>query len=186
MSIDCFCYTIVGQPCSNDRTILEHPVNRALSKQMISIRPLLIWMRRLATWDGVLPVFMWAIPVFVTKLFPDQHWPSEILGVVLPVAGCIVRFFIGVQMIRRNLCHRSIQPFQIAAFGIGIFALLIIDSLVIDFHNMPPNPPNNAFDAGRKLGMFCGFFGTYFFCMAIAMFPGSSRSTMSRAANGKT
>lgn len=128
------------------------------------------WLLRLAAWDGMLPAVVWSLPLVALQLLPGRRGPVEILGVVLPITAFLIRFFVGVRVIRSNRCGRILRGFQGVSLWAGLFLLLIIDTLQILRLVMPPG----AFKDRESLIGLLVFYSVYILCMAFAMYPGRS------------
>jgi len=128
------------------------------------------WLYRLLTWDGILPVFVLALPSFIEWLLPNNRGAIEIAAVVLPIAAFLIRATVGRRHIAANQCSPVFRGRQYAAFYLGIFMFVLMDCVLILTHVMP----RGAFGPGDYM-IFAIFIGTYMFLMAVAMYPGRAQ-----------
>jgi hypothetical protein len=127
------------------------------------------WLLKLIAWDGALPIFIILVPTFVDLLFPNRRGAIEAAAVMVPIAAFFLRFFVGKRHINSNRCGRVIRKLQLVALCIGIFVLLMIDSLLILAHEMNRKA---MFVAGADLIPLSIPFAIYLTLMAIALYPG--------------
>lgn len=128
---------------------------------------LLEWLRGLVVLDGALPLAVWCLPRLVTRLLPGERWPIEVLGVALPIAAFIARFFAGIRVVRGQGGHRAIQVARGILLFVGIFFLLVIDTAMILRLVMPAG----AFRQRGDLIGFAALYAAYVVAMALATFP---------------
>ena len=127
------------------------------------------WLTRLTAYDGVLPLAIWLTPRFVALAFPNQRGLIEIIAIVLPVFGCLVRFYVGRRIIACNLCSKRVRWIQVVALSLGVVLLALVDCVIVLMYIMP----RDAFvqnDWGILLVLWC----FYFVLMAAAIYPGRS------------
>ncbi len=98
------------------------------------------------------------------------HWRGliEILAVVLPVVGCLLRFSLGRRLIAGNLCSVQARRGQFAALCIGLVLLAFIDCVIVLLYVMP----RGAFGQPGDWAILFTLWGIYFLFMAGAMYPG--------------
>lgn len=126
------------------------------------------WLRRVVTWDGLLPVVISLVPSVIEFLFPNGRGAIEITAVVLPIAGVLLRFQAGMHHISSNRCSSLVRGVQVAVFMVGILPLVLFDCFMILSHVMPAGGPMPAEDViGWSL-----LLTIYFGAMVIAMYPG--------------
>src|SRR5262245_48281882 len=94
------------------------------------------WLLKLIAWDGALPIFIILVPTIVDLLFPNPPGAISFAPVLIPIAAFFLRFYVGKRHIDSNRCSRAIRNLQLVALCIGIFVLLLIDSLLILSHEM--------------------------------------------------
>ena len=126
------------------------------------------WMARIVTYDGLLPVTVWLTPWLMAFVFPNRHGVIELLAVVLPVVGCLVRFALGRRMIASNLCSVQVRRGQFAALSLGLVLLALIDCVIVLLYVMP----RGAFGQPADWAVLVGLWFLYFAFMAVAMYPG--------------
>jgi hypothetical protein len=128
-----------------------------------------VWILRLVAWDGLLPCVVLLSPRLVEFLLPNRRGAIELTGVILPIAGFFFRVYVGRRHISSNHCSKGVRRFQLVGLGFGIFALFVIDAVVILAHVMP----RGALFAHRSdVIVWCIFAGVYLAAMAAAMYPG--------------
>jgi hypothetical protein len=123
------------------------------------------WFLRLITWDGLVPVFILLAPLAVGLSIPNNRGVMEVTAVALPIAAFFVRFGVGFRLIQTNNCAAEIRRLQVVAFVVGMFLLVLFDSILILGHLVP----NGVLFAGSYLIVLGG---PYLVAMAIALYPG--------------
>lgn len=126
------------------------------------------WVLRLFAWDGLLPVALVLVPWAIKFVLPNQRGPIEAAAVILPIVAFFVRLLGGLAHIAANHCSRGFRVVQRIVFCAGIFALVLIDAVLILAHIIPAAAfsPEDALIIG-------GVIGAYLVAMAIAMYPGA-------------
>ncbi len=127
------------------------------------------WWIRLVSWDGLLPLAVWYIPQCIEIFFPGRRGAIEIASLVVPVMAVLIRYYIGMELIRNNHCSKRFRIVQKAIFCIGILMLVMVDCVLILMHVMPKNPNGGNSD---DLILILSFFGVYLLIMGVAMYPG--------------
>ncbi len=126
------------------------------------------WSARVITYDGLLPLAVWLTPWFVALVVPNRRGVIEILAVLLPVMGCLIRFSLGRRLITGNLCSGQVRRCQFAALSLGLVLLALIDCVIVLLYVMP----RGAFGQPADWGILVGLWTVYFSLMAGAMYPG--------------
>ncbi len=127
------------------------------------------WLLRVIAWDGLLPVVVWGAPWAAQWLAPGDRGLMEILGVMLPLGALFVRYFIGARQIAANRCKPTVRRLQILALCLGIFMLVLIDSMMILSLEMPPGA---LFATTTDLIVWGVLYAVYILTMLVAMYPG--------------
>lgn len=135
------------------------------------------WVIRVVAYDGVLPLVIWLTPWLIAVTCPNQRGLLEATAVALPVAGCLVRFYLGRRLINQNYCRKQFRYFQFGFFVLGLVFLVIVDCVIVLLFLMPPGAFGQRGDWAGLFGLWC----IYFFLMVGAMYPG--RATVHGAAN---
>lgn len=126
------------------------------------------WLRRIVTWDGLLPIVMWLAPWGIEAVLPNRRGAIEIAAVVLPIVAVFLRFHAGMRQITSNRCAKFVRGVQIAVFVIGILPLVLFDCFMMLAHLMPAGGPMPAED----VIVWSVFLLIYLTAMTIAMYPG--------------
>jgi len=126
------------------------------------------WSARVITYDGLLPLAVWLTPWFVALVVPNRRGVIEILAILLPVVGCLIRFSLGRRLITGNLCSPQVRRCQFAALSLGLVLLALIDCVIVLLYVMP----RGAFGQSADWGILVGLWIVYFSLMAGAMYPG--------------
>lgn len=126
------------------------------------------WLTRVIAYDGMLPLMIWLTPWFAALAFPNQRALIEIIAVVVPVLGCLVRFRVGQRLIGCNLCGKQVRYVQFAALSLGLVLLALIDCVIVLMYLMPRDAFGQPADWGILLALWC----FYFVFMAAALYPG--------------
>ncbi|MCP4945079.1 MAG: hypothetical protein GY924_24275 [Planctomycetaceae bacterium] len=126
------------------------------------------WSARVITYDGLLPLAVWLTPWFVALVVPGRRGVIEILAILLPVVGCLIRFSLGRRLITGNLCSAQVRRCQFAALSLGLVLLALIDCVIVLLYVMP----RGAFGQPADWGILVGLWIVYFSLMAGAMYPG--------------
>jgi len=145
-------------------------------------RMLVIWLGRVGTYDGILPVLVWLAPWCVAFAFPGRRGVIEVLAILLPVVGFLVRYGIGRHLISRNACGDGMRRLQFVMLCLGLGLLAFIDCVIVLLNVMPKG-------ALRQPGdwmVFTGLASLYLGCMGFAMFPGWNRQKKWFGKNSKS
>jgi hypothetical protein len=94
------------------------------------------WLLRVITWDGVLPVCLFLIPLAAKFLFPIHGGVFAFLAVALPIAALFFRIRAGCHHIDANNCGPSFQKLQVWTLLFGSLILVILDALLIVAHEV--------------------------------------------------
>ncbi len=137
------------------------------------------WLLQVLAWDGLLPVVVWGGPWAVQVLAPAHRGLTEQLACLLPMGALFVRYVIGTRQVAANRCGPAMQQFQTMALGVGIFVLVVIDTMMILSLEMPPGA---LFATKTDLVVWGTLSSIYVVTMSIAMFPG--RNTGSETSPG--
>ena len=100
--------------------------------------------------------------------FPKRRGVVELLAIVLPVVGCLVRFSLGRRAIANNLCGVQVRRGQVAALSLGLVLLSLVDCVIVLLYVMPPD----AFGQPADWVILFGLWFLYFALMTAAMYPG--------------
>jgi hypothetical protein len=130
-----------------------------------------IWFGRIFTFDGVLPLMVWLTPWLASIALPNRRGLIEILAVLLPVMGFLVRYFTGRRLIDSNFCSLKVRRCQFASLCVGLVLLGVIDCVIVLLYVMP----RGAFDQLSDWVVFLLLGSAYFLLMAGAMYPGRLR-----------
>lgn len=125
----------------------------------------MLWLIRLATWDGLLPLAVWLVPLFIRTTFPRHRELYETVGICLPILVLFLRFFFGFRMITSNHCPIWVRCLQTMALCVGILVMILVDVILMMSHEMGP------MRAGDQ-EFFAISIGIYVALMAFATFPG--------------
>lgn len=126
------------------------------------------WLRRIVTWDGLLPILMWLAPWAIETVLPNRRGAIEIAAVVLPIVALFLRFHSGIRQIASNRCAKLFRGVQFAVFVIGILPLVLFDCFMMLAHLMPAGGPMAAEDVFVCTVLLL----IYLTAMTIAMYPG--------------
>jgi hypothetical protein len=130
-----------------------------------------IWFGRIVTYDGVLPLMVWLTPWLASVAFPNRRGLIEILAILLPVIGFLIRYYRGRRLIDSNLCSLRFRRCQFASLCVGLVLLAFIDCVIVLLYVMPRGAMDNVSD--WVVFLFLG--SAYFSLMAGAMYPGRLR-----------
>jgi hypothetical protein len=135
-----------------------------------------LWLLRLVTWDGALPMVVWLSPLLIRIILPNNQRALEQIVVVIPVVSLILRFVAGVRFINSNNCTQTFRNIQKYALGLGLFLLLLIDiAFLFQFHFAPVG----VRVVNPIARLICNaVVALYFLSMIVALYPGSAQSTM--------
>ena len=125
----------------------------------------MLWLIRLATWDGLLPLALWLVPLVIRTAFPRHRELYETVGILLPIVVLFMRFFFGFRMIKSNHCVFWVRCLQTMALCMGILVMIIVDVLLMMSHEMGPM-------RGGDQQFLAISIGSYVALMAFATFPG--------------
>ncbi len=125
------------------------------------------WLLKLIAWDGLLPAIVILVPLVARQIAAQRA--VEFLAIALPIAAFLLRLFAGRRHIDSNQCSPLFRRVQFIFFYIAIFVLLMIDSLMILAHEMPPGA---MFASAVDFLIWAVLFALYLTCMAVAMYPG--------------
>ena len=129
------------------------------------------WIIRLIAWDGLLPALVWLSPYAIRAIIPNHDKAIEAAAILIPIAALFLRFYMGSKYIFSNHCSRSFRKLQVVLFCLGIFLLLLIDSLMILSTILPKMPQGHPVHF-REMILIAGAFSVYLLLMFIAMYPG--------------
>ena len=127
------------------------------------------WLLRMLAWDGILPVTILAIPFIIRLAFPQMPDVIVVVAVALPIAAFFLRLYAGCCYIAANHCGQFLRRIQSVSLMTGIFALMLLDALVISLQGMPGDP---LWRDPAELTIFGGIYAFYIVCMAITLYPG--------------
>ena len=94
------------------------------------------WVLDIVSWDGILPACIFGISWGVARLFPVNPLgripgPGEVIMVVLPIVGVLVRFYIGNRKIQRNYCSPGFKRLQRFCLHLTLVFFLVFDFVVV-------------------------------------------------------
>jgi hypothetical protein len=133
---------------------------------------LVIWFSRVCACDGCLPVVVWLTPWCVALALPGQRGVIEILAILLPVIGFLIRYGLGRQLIARNACGDGMRRVQVVMLCLGLGLLAFIDCIIVLLYVMP----KGALRQPGDLIVFVVLGSLYLVFMGFAMFPGRCRA----------
>lgn len=125
----------------------------------------MLWLIRLATWDGLLPLAVWLVPLFIRTTFPRDRQLYESVGILLPIVVLFLRFFFGWRTIQSNRCRVWVRCLQTIALCAGILVMMCVDALLMMSHELGPMTEWDQ----KFVAMLIG---GYLALMAFATFPG--------------
>ena len=128
------------------------------------------WALRILAWDGLLPAVLLVVPFLVRATFPQLPNAIVFIAVVLPIAALFLRLYAGCCHIAANHCGPILRHIQSASLMMGIFALMLIDAVLIGLQGMPGKP---IWRDPNELRMLTGIYAFYVACMAITLYPGN-------------
>ena len=128
-----------------------------------------VWFKRVLTWDALLPVLPVFLGVTIEILAPNRRGFVELIAVIASVVVFLIRFSLGMTLIRSNACSPRVQGCQIAVFLVGIVPVAVVDCVLILMSGLPgvaffSNPTD-------VIGLLV-ILGFYLLAMVIAMYPG--------------
>ena len=85
---------------------------------------------------------------------------------MLPVLAFIVRFYIGRTAISKNGCKSLVRCLQLIALCLGIFVMVLIDSIMLLSHMQGGRL------RGSDMSVIAIIYAIYLLIMAFAIFPG--------------
>ena len=119
------------------------------------------WVKRMVTWDGILPVVVVGIVPLLKVAFPRNHEVASLFTVAVPILAFFVRLAIGSSYFETHP-HRGWQG---VVFFLAIFYLVMFDALMIAMR----------LDGNLSvIDYWCGFlffYTPYLAMMALAFFP---------------
>jgi hypothetical protein len=127
------------------------------------------WSLRVVGWDGLLPFVVASFPIGIGIAIPDNPRVIEVVGVALPIVACSIRVVVGLYHIRANSCSDSMKNFQGCAFLIGLFPLVLIDTMILLAHG---NPWGTLFATWVDCLVLAVMVFLYLGFMTVAMYPG--------------
>ena len=131
-----------------------------------------IWMIRLFTWDGAMPLIMLSLPGLARRFGPKNNDQFLVMAVVAAlIAGILLRFTFGMRHINSNHCGPIFKTVQRIVLLLMIFVLVLIESVIC------VNPPGRLQQADV---LFFGIAGSlYLLVMAFVLYPGRRRAERS-------
>lgn len=126
------------------------------------------WIFDVISWDGILPLCIFAISFAVAQFVAQNQFPAELLMVALPIIGVLIRFTIGKRKILSNYCPIWFRVIQFVCLGVAVVFFMAFDFFVVlgAFIN------KNAV-LGPADWMVLGVIGAiYLTLVTCAMFPG--------------
>jgi hypothetical protein len=131
-----------------------------------------VWLFRLLTWDGVLPIGVILVPFLMDAILPIDRGLTGLVYVGLIIAAFFVRMAVGCRYIDGNNCSPIFQRAQVWFLLAGAFVLMGIDTLLVVFLEQR----GGGMFVGRQDGIFiAALVSIYLACMVIAMYPGRAK-----------
>lgn len=127
------------------------------------MRQLQEWALSIVCSDGLLPIGVIAIPAFVTFVFPRAEVLHVAANVIVPVVAFFVRLVIG----RKHFRERSLHTLQFLLFVLSIFYLILLEAMLILFHEFG----NQAQVKANDWIILGKLFLIYLAAMSISLFP---------------
>jgi hypothetical protein len=127
------------------------------------------WSFRVVGWDGLLPFFVASFPIGIDAALPDHQRLIDVVGVALPIVACSIRVVVGLYHIQSNSCSDSMKNVQGCAFLIGLFPLVLIDTMILLAHGKPVGA---LFATWVDWLALAGMVFLYLGFMTVAMYPG--------------
>lgn len=132
---------------------------------------LVAWLLTLLTYDGLLPLLIFLVPIALNTLVPGRRGLVEIVSLVLPSAAFCVRWYLGRRRILTNACSRRVRTFQQCVFIPGLLLLALLDCFGVLILGTMPNAPLHPKDRRAAIVLYL----VYLVCMAVALYPGRVR-----------
>ena len=129
-----------------------------------------IWFGRVITFDGLLPLAVWGTPWLAAFAFPNRRGLIEVLAILLPVVGFLIRYASGRRLIATNACSAAVRFWQFVSLCLGLILLAFIDCVVVLLHILP----RRALQQPGDRVVFVVLGSLYFTFMVAAMYPGPS------------
>jgi hypothetical protein len=129
----------------------------------------MVWLIRLLTWDGLLPVAIWLVPLAVRSAFPRNRDVTEAVGIVLPILVLFARFGYGCVIITTNSCNSWFRFAQLLTLCAAILGMMLLEVLLMMSHEAHPMTLRDL----RGIAMLIG---VYLVMMAFATYPGRATS----------
>jgi len=107
-------------------------------------------------------------PLLVGLAFPQYRDAIVVFAVILPIAAFLLRFYVGRRYISTNRCGPMMRRFQTVVLVLGIFTLMLLDSLVMSMQGLPDNENWAKGDLGVLVSLYC----FYMVCMTVSLYPG--------------
>lgn len=133
-----------------------------------------LWLRRVATWDGVLPACVAAAPCVIRMLVRGQLGVAVamIAAVTLPAVAFELRLLYGRNRIASNYCSTSVRRLQSYALYIGLFTLALID-FILFYCQAITGGKAKIFEGTSDWIGFALCVAIYVTAMVFAMYPGA-------------
>jgi hypothetical protein len=135
-----------------------------------------LWLFRLITWDGVLPVVVWTSPFLIRLILPNDQRALELAIVIIPAMSLVVRIYAGMHFINRNNCAVGFRILQMRALCVGTFLLLFIDLAFLFQTHIAPKGVRVVNPVAQSL--CSAVLAIYLLSMAVAVYPGPSNSDL--------
>lgn len=131
------------------------------------------WIKRLITWDGILPMVTLLVPTLLGVLIPSSSDLMTILAVFIAIVSFFVRLGFGLKHLGENRVPCVVQGIQFIFFCVGLLLLTAMDALFMAIQGVSSN---QMLLLGEDVAMIGIIYIIYFLCMVIAMFPGTTAS----------
>ena len=95
------------------------------------------WLMRLFALDVLLPGAVWAVPLFVRLVVPNNRGAIEVTAVGVPIVLFLYRCKVGFIAIQTNNCGTLMRPMQFVVFLAAVVMLLLVDAFTILLHVIP-------------------------------------------------
>ena len=128
------------------------------------------WALRVATWDGLLPACVLAVPILIDHVCPHNHDLIELVGGGLPIVAFVVRLIVGTRHICLNRCSEVVSAIQTCLLWVAVFLFVLVDTMLIISHQV-----QGVFASRDDCVAMAVVVSIYLPCMIIAMYPGRKK-----------
>jgi hypothetical protein len=128
------------------------------------------WALRVATWDGLLPACVLAVPILIDQLCPQNRVLIDLVGGGLPIVAFLVRLLVGTWHICLNRCSELVSAIQTCLLWVAVFLFVFVDTMLILSHQV-----KGVFASRDDCVAMAVVVSIYLPCMIIAMYPGRKK-----------